>query len=594
MIITELLSPAKDKTTAIEAIDCGADAVYIGAPNFGARKNASNSLDDIKAVCDYAHKFRVKVYVTVNTILFDDETDKALEMIKALDLAGADAIIIQDMGLLKKISDLQGTENSEYKTDLPIHISTQADNRLPEKIAFFNRTGVSRVVLARELSLEQIKAVHTENPDLELEAFVHGALCVSYSGQCYLSRYIGGRSANRGECAQPCRKKYDIITDKGEEIKKGVYALCLKDFNASRLLKKMAENGIYSFKIEGRLKDSGYVKNITAYYRRELDKFSKKASSGKSFYTFEPAPEKSFNRGFTEYFLENRGECFNFNSPKSQGEYIGEIVKVSKNSFKVKTSKTLHPQDGLVVEKSGLLINKVLQEKDLAEIFPNKHSEFKTGDKVYRNSDSFFEKELSVKVKRKIAVRVRISDKIEITDEDNYKVETALPEGEEAKDKEKAKEIFKKQFSKTGDTDFYIENFEITDVPFYPVSAINELRRKSFEKLSKIRLSSYKRDKQCKLTKTSYYKKEADYRENISNNLAKEFYEEAGVKVLEPALEIKLPERQIELMRTKHCIKYALGICKSTKTLLLRDEYGVCYPLKFDCKNCEMAVLSPA
>ena len=295
---TELLSPAKDKQTAIEAINCGADTVYMGATSFGARRNAPNSLEDISEVVNYAHKFWAKVFITVNTILNDTELDDAVELVKKLDKIGVDAIIIQDMGLLKRLMQLNLT--------LPIHISTQCDNRELEKVVFFNKLGVSRVVLARELSLEKIKTIHEANPDLELEAFVHGALCVSYSGQCYLSQFIGGRSANRGECAQPCRKKYTIKNSDGKVIAKDIHALCLKDFNASKHLKSMIDAGIFSFKIEGRLKETGYVKNVTAFYRQELDKYSEKISSGKSFYPFNPNPEKSFNRGFTDYFLEKR------------------------------------------------------------------------------------------------------------------------------------------------------------------------------------------------------------------------------------------------------------------------------------------------
>ena len=305
---TELLAPAKDKETAIEAINCGADAIYIGASCFGARHNACNSLDDIREVVNYAHKFWVKVYVTVNTILTDSELEDAVDLLKELDKINVDAVLIQDMGLLNKLVNLH--------LPLPIHASTQCDNRDFEKVEFFHNVGLSRVVLARELSLEQIKQIHEQNPDIELEAFVHGALCVSYSGQCYLSQYIGGRSANRGECAQPCRKKYSVIDEKGNIIKKDFYALCLKDFNASNHINDMIDSGIYSFKIEGRLKDKGYVKNVVSYYRQELDKYSQKSSTGKIIYPFTPDVEKSFNRGFTDYFLKGRTDCFNLISPK--------------------------------------------------------------------------------------------------------------------------------------------------------------------------------------------------------------------------------------------------------------------------------------
>ena len=584
---TELLSPAKNKETAIAAIDCGADAVYIGAHSFGARQNAGNSLEDIKDVIDYAHKFWVKVFVTVNTILTDSELNDAVRLLQELDRIGADAVIIQDMGLLKRLTELN--------LNIPIHISTQCDNRLKEKVEFFNKIGAKRVVLARELSLEQIKKIHKSNPKLELECFVHGALCVSYSGQCYLSQYIGGRSANRGECAQPCRKKYTIMDDKVNVIFENVYPLCLKDFNASENIEKMVKSGVYSFKIEGRLKDENYVKNITAYYRELLDKFSQKSSSGKSFLSFTPNPEKSFNRGFTDYFLNKRNECYNFFSPKSQGEFLGEAVEVKKDYFIIKSNKKLHSQDGLCFYTQngleGFLVNKV----DTNKVYPNRKIILKKGDKIYRNLDIEFEKELSKPVKRQIEVSITYDKNVlTLKDEDGVRIEFSVEKKEVAKNQEKMNETFKKQFSKTGESDFYISEIKLlSDVPFMPVSEINELRRTTFDKLMQKRIQYYKREIQNPIKPAEYFKKELDYRANIHNKSAKEFYENCGCYVKELSMESKLPSRQIELMRTKHCIKYALNMCKSPKNLVLKDEKGIKYPLKFDCKNCEMAVLSP-
>lgn len=579
---TELLAPAKDKETAIAAIDCGADAVYIGAEAYGARQNASNSLEDIEEVVKYAHKFWVKVFVTVNTILTDEELEQAVKLVKKLDEMQVDAVIIQDMGLLKRLVD----ENLE----IPVHISTQCDNRDIEKVTFYRKLGVSRVVLARELSINQIDEIHRANPNLELEAFVHGALCVSYSGQCYLSQYIGGRSANRGECAQPCRKKYSVETTDGEILAKDIYALCLKDFNASRHLKEMAEAGVYSFKIEGRLKDSSYVKNVTAFYRHELDKFSKKNSSGRCVYSFEPNPEKSFNRGFTNYFLKGRGDCFNFLSPKSRGEYLGKIVEIKNGSFKIKTEKLIHPQDGLTNGKDGVLVNKIQN----GYIYPNKSVKFRKGEDIYRNSDTEFEKLLSLPTKRQIAVSVVVEHNlIKLIDEDGVTIEMSLPAGVEANNPEGMKSNFKRQFSKTGETDFYITDMKInSDIPFLQVSAVNELRRKALNLLMLSRLENYKRQVQKSMSFQTYYKKEVDYRANIHNKEAKKFYEQCGTDVLEMSLEKNIPSRPVELMRTKHCIKYALNMCKSPKNLVLRDEFGKIYPLKFDCSKCEMSVLS--
>ncbi len=576
---TELLSPAKDKETAFAAIDCGADAVYMGAAAFGARKNAPNSLDDIRDVVNYAHKFRVKVFITLNTILTDSELDEAVTLAGELDKIGVDALIVQDMGLLEKIKTI----------GIPVHISTQADNRDLEKVSFFNNLGVARVVLARELSLKQIKEIHDANPKLELEAFVHGALCVSYSGQCYLSQYIGGRSANRGECAQPCRKKYSVETVDGKIIAKDIYALCLKDFNASNRLKDMIDAGVYSFKIEGRLKDSNYVKNITAYYRHELDKYSQKSSSGKSIYPFKPNPQKSFNRGFTDYFLEKRKDCFSLNSPKSRGEYIGVISEVKNGCIKICTDKTIHPQDGLTDGIDGFLVNKIENNY----VYPNRPVKFKAGDKIYRNVDVEFEKQVAQKVKRQIGVNINITDELTLVDEDGIKVSIPITGGEAAKNPEKMKETFVKQFSKTGESDFYILDIKIaSELPFMPVSRINELRRSAFDKLMQKRLDEYKREEHKNLVYCPYYKSQIDYRGNVHNLSAKDFYKKCGAEVCEMSLETELPKHPVELMRTKHCIKYALGMCKSPEKLVLRDEYGKVYPLKFDCKKCEMSVLN--
>ncbi len=577
----ELLSPAKDRVTAMAAVDCGADAVYIGAPAFGARKAVPNSLEDIKDVIDYAHKFWAKVYITLNTILTDKELPEAVDMVKKLDEIGADGVIIQDLGLLNELIKL--------KLDIPIHMSTQCDNYKPEKVKFFNDIGVSRVILARELSLEQIKNIHEQNPNLELESFVHGALCVSMSGQCYLSQYIGGRSANRGECAQPCRKLYSVETEDGKVIKKNIRALCLKDFNASNLLKEMQDAGVISFKIEGRLKDIEYVKNITAYYAQKL---RSKTSSGKSIYPFEPNPEKSFNRGFTEYFLKGRTDCFNFESAKSKGEFIGEITEVKQNCFKIRTNKELHSQDGIYFKGEGFLVNKVVD----GWIYPNKSVNLKKGDELFRNLDFEFEKLLKLPVKRQIGVNIEIkNDLIKITDEDNVSVFYPLPKGEKANNPEKIRENFKNQFSKTGESDFYVKKINIdSELPFLPVSEINKLRRDLLEKLMEARIETYNNNKhkQKQMNYAKYYTDKVDYRANIHNKSAEEFYQKCGAGVLESSFESKQPARQVEVMRCKHCIKYALNMCKSPQKLVLKDEYGKKFPLKFNCKDCEMSVLS--
>lgn len=635
----ELLAPAKDKNTAFQAINAGCDALYIGASNFGARKKVPNSLEDIKEIVDYAHKFYVRVHVTVNTILDDKELFEAQKLIQNLYDIGVDAIIVQDMGIFKLAIDGK-------LPPIELHASTQCDNRTLKKAKFFDKLGVTRVILARELSIQQIKEI-CENVDCEVETFVHGALCVSYSGQCYLSHYIGGRSANRGECAQACRKKYSLVDDMGNIIAKDKYLLSLKDFNASKHLEKLINSGVKSFKIEGRLKDENYVKNVVAFYRKEIDKFAEKTSSGKVFLDFEPDVNKSFNRGFTKYFLEGRmvnnelpspsrgeGAChdslstvqpfnlstiYNFDTPKSIGEYIGKVSKVGKNYFVIeetshksqtdtdlspyspialssKNSHTspylytsnLHPQDGLYFNAQGCLVNKVEGNK----IFPNKMDGITVGLDVYRNLDYEFEKKLTnSKTKRKIGVNFYYDNGILIAqDEDNNSVKIDIPTGEQPKNPDKMKENFIAQLNKTGESDFYVENIEITgDLPFLPISEINEIRRQILEKLMEERLKNYPKTYQKPLNYTDFPTKELDYRANIHNQEAKKFYENCGCKVCEMSAESG--SKAIELMRTKHCLKFAFNMCKSPENLFLVDEKGEKFSLKFDCKNCEMVIV---
>ena len=598
----ELLAPAKDKKTAIAAINSGCDALYIGASNFGARKKVPNSLEDIKEIVDYAHRFYVKVHVTVNTILTDNELVEARELIQKLYDIGVDAIIVQDMGIFKLAIDGK-------LPPIVLHASTQCDNRTLEKVKFFKELGVSRVILARELSVEQIKNIcspllgedvrRTGEGAIEIETFIHGALCVSYSGQCYLSYYIGGRSANRGECAQACRKKYSLVDDKGNIIAKDKYLLSMKDFNASSHLKELIDAGVKSFKIEGRLKDENYVKNVVAYYRCEIDKFAQKTSSGKIFLDFEPDVKKSFNRGFTDYFLDGRKRCFNFDTPKSIGEKLGKITKAGRDYFEIgwqegkkaggQACSRINPQDGLYFNGQGCLVNKAEGNR----IYPNKMDGIAVGVEVFRNYDTKFEKQLeNSRTKRRIGVKFIYFDGIlKAVDEDKNSVNIELQAGEPPKNPEKMKETFINQLKKTGESDFYAEDIEIDDyVPFMPVSKINELRRNILDMLMAERLKNYKREIQKPLKYTKFPQHKLDYRANIHNGQAKSFYENCGCTVCEMSAESgSFPK---ELMRTKHCLKFAFNMCKSPKKLYLIDERGQKYPLKFDCKNCEMVILN--
>lgn len=577
----ELLAPAQNKECAIDAINYGADAIYIGAKAFGARASAGNSLKDIQDIVEYAHKFYVRVYCTINTILDDNEILEAQKLIEALYKINVDGIIVQDMGIFEL-----ATEGK--LPPIQLYASTQCNNRTLERVQFFDKLGIKRVILARELSLQEIENI-CKNSNCEIETFIHGALCVSYSGQCYLSYSIGGRSANRGECAQPCRKKYTLVDDKGNILAKDKHLLSLKDFNASEHIEKLANIGVSSFKIEGRLKNENYIKNVVAYYRQKLDKIGEKTSSGRVFLDFKPNVAKSFNRGFTDYFLNGRQKIFNFETPKSIGERIGKIEHVGKNYFVIKNNN-IHAQDGLYFDGTGCLVNKVEGNK----IYPNKMVGIKEGLIVYRNSDVEFEKLLKIsKTKRQIAVKINIlENKIEAIDEDNNKVILPIQSEELANNQEKMQESFVKQFKKTGDSDFFCEKIAINtnNLPFLPVSQVNNLRRNLFEKLMEERLKNYKRTEQKPLKYTNFSETKMDFRANVHNNFAKNFYENCNCKIIENSLESGLSIKDKPLMTTKHCLKYAFNLCKKPINLYLIDEKNQRYKLKFDCKNCQMQI----
>lgn len=589
MKTVELLAPAKNLETGIAAIDSGADAVYIGACEFGARKNAPNSLEDIEKLVNYAHKFYAKVHVAINTILNNTELEKAIELVKSLYNIGVDAIIVQDMGLVKAAIDGK-------LPPIPLHASTQCNNRTIEKVKFFDKIGLSRVILARELSVEQIKEICT-NTDCEIETFIHGALCVSYSGQCYFSYVNGGRSANRGECAQPCRLRYSLVDKDGNYILKDKYLLSLKDFNASNEIESLVNAGVKSFKIEGRLKDSNYVRNVTAFYNELLNKYAKRTSSGKVFCDFTPNVEKTFNRGYTTYFLNDREQCFNFLSPKSRGEKLGKVKRITSKYFEIDAD--IHPQDGICFiqngEMSGFLVNKVEGNK----VYPNSMNGLKSGTLLYRNFDSNFDKKLTnTKTSRKIAVEITLENgKITLIDEDNNKITANLPSGEAPKNIGKMTETFKSQMQKTGESIFYIKKFELknTELPFMPISAINQLRRDLLDNLLAERLKNYPKEVQKPICYAEFPDKIADYKFNIFNDEAVKFYEECKVNIKECALESSDNIKSgTEVMRTKHCLKFATGLCgKPCKPLYLENSKGIKYPLFFDCKNCEMVIKTP-
>lgn len=592
----ELLAPARDKYCAISAINYGADAVYIGAPSFGARKNASNTLSDIEEVVKYAHKFFVRVFVTINTILDDSELSEVQKLLYDLYKIGVDGIIVQDFGI--------------FKLDLPpfiISASTQCDIRNIEKVKFFEKIGVDRVILAREMSLDKISEI-CKNCNLEVETFIHGALCVSYSGQCYLSYALGGRSANRGECAQPCRKKYSLVGEYGKYYARNRHLLSLKDFCAAPYLEDLVNAGVVSFKIEGRLKDENYVKNVCAFYNILLKKY-KRVSSGKVFYDFVPDVNKTFNRGYCTYFLNSSGnDIYDFDTPKQKGEKIGRVQSVGKDFIQVKTNLNINVQDGICYfsngELKGFLVNKIESINDAVRIFPNSMPKINIGEVIYRNFDYEFDKTLkNSKTKRQIRVEFFVYDnKIEVLDEDNIKCVLPIDFKEFANNQEKMKNVFCEQLKKTGESDFYADKVEFKSckIPFLKISEINLLRRELLKKLVKERLKYYKNiqenRKVKKIIPSDFPLLHNDYRLNIHNNAAREFYKDCNVVCKHNSYENQ-KNKNAELMRTKHCLRRAFGICtkKSNQNiakekLFLIDEKGKKLRLEFDCKNCEMVI----
>ena len=596
----ELLSPAKNLECGIAAIDHGADAVYIGASQFGARAAAGNSIEDIAELVKYAHQFRVKVLVALNTVLTDDQLPEAEKLIWDIYNAGADALIIQDMGILK--------------LNLPpiaLHASTQTDNRTLDKVRFLQDVGFSRVVLARELSLKQISDISSQT-DVELEAFVHGALCVSYSGQCYMSEANCGRSANRGQCAQYCRLPYTLFDADDNILVKNKHLLSLKDLDLSNSLEEMMNAGVMSFKIEGRLKDVDYVKNITAFYRKKLDlilegntKFYR-ASAGQTTFFFEPNPEKSFRRGNTDYFLHGRqSDIAQLNTPKSLGEPIGKVTYIGRNFFEVQNGTLLNNGDGLCfINKHGDLTGFRVNRVERKQIFPAEMPKITDGVMLYRNQDQAFEKILKGKTsERKIGIEILFKEiqngfSIKITDEDgNLSVFEVECDKQPAQKPEAVNENIKNQFSKLGNTIYEARNIVIQiDKPwFFPASQLSEWRRVAIEKLSKMRLNSYIREPKKEAKNASFGTMKLTYLGNVTNKLSEEFYHEHGVEEVMPGFEVKAQEG-VPLMFCKHCIKFNMGWCpkegyKATfkEPLFLRNNDQE-YQLTFDCKACEMHI----
>ena len=600
----ELLAPARNLECGIEAVNHGADAVYIGAPKFGARAAATNSMDDIGRLTDYAHLYGVRIYVTVNTILKDEELKETEAMIWELYRRGVDALIVQDMGLTQL-----------NLPPIPLHASTQMDNRTAEKVRFLTEAGFRQVVLARELSLNEIAAIHKACPDTPLEVFVHGALCVSYSGQCYASQACFGRSANRGECAQFCRLPFSLVDADGRVVVKDKHLLSLKDMNRLDMLEQLLDAGVTSLKIEGRLKDVAYVKNVTAAYRQRLDAILKRrqeyarASSGTCRFDFQPQPEKSFSRGFTHYFLEGRGEDItSFDTPKSLGEAMGTLKEQRGGWVSVAGVKPFHNGDGVCyLDEQGRLQGFRINRVEGNKLFPAGNvPRIRPRTPLFRNQDQEFERILARKsAERKIGIRMKLEENrfgfsLTAEDEDDNRVTLTFAH---AKERARTPQIenLRTQLAKLGGTPYELTepaDIRLTEEWFIPASVITEWRRQAVERLTAARRMNYRRELAVwKPTRHAYPATTLTYLGNVMNGEARRFYLDHGVKAVAPAYE-KQPADGAVLMFCRHCLRYSLGWCPVHQKgrSPYREPYSLAsadgrrFRLEFDCKNCQMKI----
>ncbi len=597
----ELLAPARDLECGIAAIDCGADAVYIGGPKFGAREAAGTSVEDISRLIEHAHRYWARVYVTVNTLLHDEEIAPALATIRELYKAGVDAVIVQDAGLLE--SELP---------PVPIIASTQMHNNTPERVKFLEDIGISRAILARELDLEQIKSIR-EQTSIELEYFVHGALCVSYSGQCYLSYAIGGRSGNRGQCAQPCRKLYTLEDRQGRVIARDKHLLSIRDLNLSEDLRELIDAGVTSFKIEGRLKDRAYVSNVVAAYRAKLDELLPemgfvKSSSGTSNPGFTPDILKTFNRGYGKHFLYGRKEHLGCpDTPKMIGEVVGRVASVGAKSFVFEGSAELHPGDGVCFFNTyGALVGTTINRVDGKIVTPDKIDGIQSGVQLLRNHDHKFLQRLAKNhAERKIAVEFALRESpdgfvLNATDEDGISVEFELVnEKVPANTPERSLETIQSQLTKTGDSAFDCSGVvvELENVPFLSMSKINELRRGAIGLLRTERDRLRPRETgEIAKNDVPYPEKTLDYHGNVLNSRAAAFYKRHGVQSIDRAAESGMDLLGKQVMTTRYCLRHESGACPkidrsadASPVFLISGE-GDKLEVRFDCAHCEMHV----
>ena len=616
----ELLAPARDLQIGIAAIDCGADAVYIAGPQFGARQAAGNPVEDIRELCRYAHMFGARIFVTLNTILYDSELEDAYRFMLAVQEAGADAIIVQDLAVIEMAK--RGIGNIREEIRIPLHASTQCAIRTPEQARFLESLGFSRLILERELSLENIRAIRSA-VSCELEFFVHGALCVCYSGQCYLSEMISGRSANRGACIQACRSRYDLMDATGKVLVKDKALLSLKDYNLKDRILELAEAGISSFKIEGRLKNESYVRNVVRDYSIALDRLVERhpdiyerGAFGSISGGFTPDTTKTFNRGYTELFIDGkRGKWAAMDAAKSMGEFVGKVKSLSKD----KSAIEICPADGILlnngdgfsfVAKNGnvegfrgdLCNGNSIKSKSIPSLF--------VGAALYRNINTAFEKEIARQAcRREIRVNadirfIRSADgwafEAAATSEDLRKVSLkGFASEQQADNPDRMKGMLQNQIGKSsGHYRFTLRSISSDDgMPFMNAAAINNIRRELSEKLDQTPVNSREllniSLNGCR-TSPVFPAGKATYKQNVSNILSEKLYRTAGAESVEKAYEIGHPGNA-ELMRTRYCIRYELGLCpihqgaKHSGALFLVNN-GRKLALHFDCKACEMTV----
>lgn len=599
----ELLAPAKDLMSGKIAIDYGADAVYIGAERFGARSGATNTMNDVRELAQYAHLFGAKLYVTMNTIIYDNELDQARQQAIEAWKAGADALIVQDMAMLEM--DLPPIE---------MHASTQTFALRADRVNFLANSGFARVILERAISLEEIREIR-KHTDVELEAFVHGAICVGFSGQCYFSQTMMGRSGNRGQCAQPCRWTYNLLDENYNRLIEDKHLLSVRDLDMSEYVEQMIDAGITSFKVEGRLKDENYVKNTVAYYRKRIDSViarrddCQRSSFGNSVVGFEPAPEKTFARGFTDWFISGKmGKVAEFNTPKATGRRVGKVRKVLGKSFELDGDVVLHSGDGICFldgegNFSGTNINRVAGRM----VEPNRIDGIKVGTEIYRNFDKAFADMLGRDVtKRKLDVVLTMNcrvGQVVLSAEDSRGNRAEIcsePITDVAKNRERMLAAINSQLSKSGDTPFVIKDINVVcngEMPFLTAAQLNDLRRSVLNKLEECIVKNYVRtERKPAESVVDYPEKILDFRANVVNKLSENFYRKRGVTEIQPGYELLEDNVGAVVMTSRYCIRRECGMClKNPKTkcrgkLFIENNFHT-FELKFDCANCEMSLV---